>query len=69
MYREALATAAEARGWSVHWYDRERMFRDAAEALGRQDIDGEAQACGCRGAGRHSAPRTALLNRDFKQLI
>jgi hypothetical protein len=39
MYREALATAAEARGWSVHWYDREHVFRDAAEALGRPDID------------------------------
>jgi hypothetical protein len=39
MYRQALATAAELRGWSVHWYDRERVFRDAAEALGRQDID------------------------------
>ena len=39
MYREALAAAAEARNWSVHWYDRERVFRDAAEALGRQDID------------------------------
>jgi hypothetical protein len=39
MYRQALATAAAARGWSVHWYDRERVFRDAAEALGRQDID------------------------------
>ncbi len=38
MYREALATAAEARGWSVHWYDRERVFRDAAAALGREDI-------------------------------
>ncbi len=24
MYRQALATAAEARGWSVYWYDRER---------------------------------------------
>src|SRR5690242_3103801 len=23
MYREALAKAAEARGWSVHWYDRD----------------------------------------------
>jgi hypothetical protein len=22
MYRQALARAAEARGWSVHWYDR-----------------------------------------------
>jgi hypothetical protein len=39
MYREALATAAEARGWSVHWYDRERVFRDAAAALGDEDID------------------------------
>ena len=39
MYREALATAAEARGWSVHWYDRERVFRDAAAALGGEDID------------------------------
>ena len=39
MYREALATAAEARGWSVRWYDRERVFRDAAAALGREDID------------------------------
>ena len=38
MYREALATAAEARGWSVHSYDRERVFRDAATALGREDI-------------------------------
>ena len=39
MYREALAAAAEERGWSVHWYDRELVFRDAAEALGREDID------------------------------
>ena len=39
MYREALATAAEARGWAVHWYDRERVFRDAAAVLGREDVD------------------------------
>jgi len=39
MYREALATAAAARGWSVHWYDREGVFRDAAAALGREDVD------------------------------
>jgi hypothetical protein len=39
MYREALATAAEARGWSVHWYDRERVFRAAATVLlGGEDI-------------------------------
>ena len=46
MYREALATAAEARGWSVHWYDRERVFRDAAAALGRQDVDAFLSAMG-----------------------
>ena len=39
MYREALASAAEARGWSVHWYNPERVFRDAAEALGCADIN------------------------------
>ena len=39
MYREALGTAAEARGWSVHWYDRERVLLDAAKALGRKDVD------------------------------
>ncbi len=39
MYREALAGAAEARGWPVHWYDRERVFADAAAAFGRDDID------------------------------
>ena len=46
MYRQALATAAEARGWSVHWYDRERVFRDASTALGRQDLDAFLQAMG-----------------------
>ena len=35
MYREALATAAEARGWHVHWYDDERVFREAEAALDR----------------------------------
>jgi hypothetical protein len=38
MYREALATAAEARGWSVYWYDREQVFRDAAAVLGGKDV-------------------------------
>jgi len=46
MYREALATAAEARGWLVHWYDRERVFRDAAAALGRKDADAFLRAMG-----------------------
>ena len=81
MYREALATAAEARGWSVHWYDRERVFRDAAEALGRQDVDAVLSVMG-RAVGppwqaKHKlaaaaalaatrARRNARLNRDFK---
>lgn len=38
MYRKALATAAEARGWSVSWYDRDTVFREAATALGCDDI-------------------------------
>jgi hypothetical protein len=46
MYREALATAAEARGWSVYWYDRERVFRDAATVLGCEDIDTFLNAMG-----------------------
>src|SRR5690242_8196884 len=46
MYREALAAAAEARGWSVHWYDRERVFRDAAVALGREDVNAFLRAMG-----------------------
>lgn len=39
MYRQALANAAEARGWLVRWYDRARVLRDAAAVLGRDDID------------------------------
>lgn len=46
MYREALASAAEARGWSVHWYNRERVFCDAAAALGVKDVDSFLHAMG-----------------------
>ena len=46
MYRQALATAAEARGWSVYWYDRGRVFRDAATLLGSEDIHGLILAMG-----------------------
>lgn len=46
MYRQALATAAEARGWSVYWYDRGRVFRDAATLLGSEDIHGLLLAMG-----------------------
>lgn len=46
MYREALLMAAEARGWSVRWYDREQVLRDAAAALAREDIDAFLSALG-----------------------
>ena len=46
MYREALATAAEARGWSVRWYDRERVFHHAAAALGGKDVEAFLHAMG-----------------------
>lgn len=32
MYRQAIAAAAEARGWVVYWYDREEVFANAAAA-------------------------------------
>ena len=46
MYREVLAAAAEARGWAVHWYDRDRVFLDAAAALDRDDLDAVLSAMG-----------------------
>lgn len=39
MYREALAEAAKARGWRVHWYDPRQVFTSAASALGLPTID------------------------------
>jgi hypothetical protein len=39
MYRKALAAAAEARGWEVHWYDAKKVLDGAGDALGIEDID------------------------------
>lgn len=39
MYRQALAAAAQARGWQVVWYNRERVFAEAAAALNCDDIN------------------------------
>jgi hypothetical protein len=39
MYRKALATAAEARGWAVHWYDAKTVLDAAKQALGVEDLD------------------------------
>ena len=65
MYREALATAAEALGWSVHWYGRDGVFREAAAALGRDDVDAFLHAMG-RSVGppwqaRHKLAAAAAL--------
>ncbi len=39
MYRQALAGAAQARGWAVYWYDAKNAFDIAREALGIEDLD------------------------------
>ena len=39
MYRKALASAAEARGWPVHWYDAKKVFDAACKTLRIRDLD------------------------------
>jgi len=39
MYRKALAGAAEARGWVVHWFEARKVFAAAGEALCIEDLD------------------------------
>jgi hypothetical protein len=39
MYRKALASAAEARGWPVHWYDSKSVMGVARQALRVEDLD------------------------------
>jgi hypothetical protein len=39
MYRKALAYAAEARGWPVHWYDSKSVMGAARQALRVEDLD------------------------------
>jgi hypothetical protein len=46
MYRQALASAAQACGWTVHWYDREQVWRDAAAAVGGEDVKAFLAAMG-----------------------
>jgi hypothetical protein len=38
LYRQARAAAAEARGWAVHWYDRDAAFDAAAATLGSDSL-------------------------------
>lgn len=46
MYRGALARAAKARGWFVHWYDSKTAPTAAARALGRRNIETLLDATG-----------------------
>jgi hypothetical protein len=39
MYRKALASAAEARGWLVHWYDAKSVLGAAGHALQVENLD------------------------------
>ena len=39
MYRKALACAAEARGWPVHWYDAKSVLGAARGALRVENLD------------------------------
>ena len=34
MYRQAMAKAAETRGWQVVWYEKDAVFSEASKALG-----------------------------------
>lgn len=39
MYRQAIASAAEARGWPVHWFHSKSVFTQASNALGIKSFD------------------------------
>ena len=39
MYRRALASAADARNWSIHWYDAKEVLRLVSQALRVPDFD------------------------------
>ena len=39
MYRRAIASAAEARGWAVYWYDSKTVLDSAGDALDVENFD------------------------------
>lgn len=41
MYRNALAAAAEARGWEVHWFDAKKVFAVASQALRAKGLEAD----------------------------
>jgi len=46
MYRKALASAAEARGWPVHWYDAKSILESARQAVRVENLDSHFSRCG-----------------------
>ena len=70
MYRKALATAAEARGWTVYWYDRERVFENAATVINTQDINTFltelGRAIGPPWQARHKLAAAAAIAADVR---
>jgi hypothetical protein len=72
MYREALASAAVARGWSVYWYDREQVFRDAEVTLNGGDIHvvlrAMGQSAGAPWQAKHRLAAAAALAAGAKVL-
>ena len=65
MYRQALADAAGARGWTVVWYDKKQVFEAAAAVLGRDDADAVlkvmGKAAGTPWQARHKLAAAAAL--------
>ena len=57
MYRRALAAAAAARGWPVHWYDPKTITGAAARALGIENFDAYFLKC-ARPSGRRGTTIT-----------
>jgi len=65
MYRQALAAAAIARGWSIHWYDRERVVALAEAKLGgkrlQATLEGWGKALGAPWQAKHKLSATAAI--------
>ena len=60
MYRRALAAAAVARGWAVHWYAAKKVLGEASHALGSSSVSGSD--------GRSGGHSVADFDAHFLQL-
>ena len=57
MYRQLIAAAAEARGWSVHWYDRDQVLRGEVGA----QLDEMGRSLGPPWQAKHKLAAAAAL--------